>query len=178
MAESDYVRPVATGLRKAQVFRIAEDVNAKLGLEPGDDLYPVVENLGGRIEVADTLREGASSSGSLYVDGDDDFRIIIPSHTGLKRDRFTIAHELGHFFIHYVLTGSAKNPATKKMKALRKDSERVEWEANWFAAAFLMPSEQFTEIYDDCNGDLEAVAEEFDVSYSAAEVRARSLGLV
>lgn len=38
---------------------------------------------------------------SLDVREPGDFTVIIPTHTSQLGDRFTIAHELGHYFLHY-----------------------------------------------------------------------------
>lgn len=53
-----------------------------------------------------------------------------------------------------------------------------EYEANVFAANLLMPENKFKKIYENCGQDLAVVAEKFGVSIAAAEVRARSLGLI
>ncbi|EET75009.1 hypothetical protein ROTMU0001_1443 [Rothia mucilaginosa ATCC 25296] len=41
-----------------------------------------------------------------------------------------------------------------------------------------MPENKFKQIYENCGQDLAIVAEKFGVSVAAAEVRARSLGLI
>lgn len=176
--QNDYTRPEASGYSKQQVFSLAEMVNEKLEFAPGADLYDLVKDLGGEIQVEDTLLDDPEKSGSLFVESANDFKIIISSHTSPKRDRFTIAHELGHLFLHYFWQDRHKTDGRQKMYALRKDSDRVEWEANWFSAAFLMPSAAFKNHFEQFDGDIDEVAEVFDVSTSAAEVRAKSLGLL
>ena len=89
-------------LPKAQVYSLAESVANQLDFKPGDDIHELVERIGGNVSVEDTLTEDPERSGSLYVEGHDDFRIIVPAHTSTLRDRFTIAHELGHYVLHYV----------------------------------------------------------------------------
>lgn len=174
---SDYSRPIASNLSKQQVYEFAEMVQRELEFEPGGDLNELVDSLGGQVIVKDTIFDDPEQSGSLYVDDIDSFRIIIPSHTSPKRDRFTIAHELGHFFLHYLLPDRHLDLTSKKMLALRKDSDRVEWEANWFSSAFLMPSDAFKTQFRVLDGDISQLSDYFDVSYSAAEVRVKSLGL-
>jgi Zn-dependent peptidase ImmA (M78 family) len=176
MIRAGYEQAEATGLSKAQVFAIAESVAKQLGFGPGDDIHALVERLGGRVVVQDTLTEDPARSGSLFVDSPTKFTIIVPTHTGQLRDRFTVAHELGHFLLHYMWRrhhGAQIGP----MMALRKGSDRIEWEANWFAGAFLMPSAEFAAEFRNTGGRFGAVASKFDVSVSAAEVRARQLGL-
>ena len=95
------------------------------------------------------------------------------------RQRFTIAHELGHLFLHYPI--ALKSHPGLPMVATRWVGEgdavhqRSEWEANWFAAAFLMPSEKFVLYYED-HAPAQC-AKKFDVSLPAVENRAKSLGL-
>lgn len=56
---------------------------------------------------------------------------------GNGRDRFTIAHELGHFFLHQdaELTLARPNSYGQKIPAYRDP----EWQANTFASEFLIP---------------------------------------
>jgi Zn-dependent peptidase ImmA (M78 family) len=49
---------------------------------------------------------------------------------------------------------------------------RCEWEANWFASAFLMPADEFKAAY--AHG---IASETFGVTAAAVEVRAKTLGL-
>jgi|APTNR8051073442_1049403.scaffolds.fasta_scaffold01888_7 Zn-dependent peptidase ImmA (M78 family) len=163
-------------LPKRQVYSLAESVANQLEHKPGDDIHALVERIGGTVTVQDTLMEDPERSGSLYVDAHDDFRIIVPAHTSGVRDRFTIAHELGHYVLHYVWKHSHGENPPERMYALRKGSERVEWEANWFASGFLMPEAHFREAFQRLR-NVAAVAAELDVSLPAAEIRARQLGL-
>lgn len=169
-----YVAASQSNLTKGQVYQIAESFAKQFDYTPGGDIHALVERLGGRVTVADSLGMDPTQSGSLYVDGPEDFKIVLPAHTGPSRDRFTIAHELGHYVLHYLWD---PQKAVGKMMATRRGSDRIEWEANWFAAAFLMPSEEFRREYALHGGDLSALAHRFGVSAQAAEVRARGLGL-
>lgn len=169
-----YLDAAASGLSKAQVHEVAESFAKQFGYEPGADLAEFVHKLGGCVQIEDTLLSDPDRSGSLYVEAPDDFRIILPAHTGRARDRFTIAHELGHYVLHYLW-----NPEKvgRRMMALRRGSERIEWEANWFAAAFLMPAASFKQAFM-ATSDIGAIAKTFGVSVQAAELRAKSLGLL
>jgi Zn-dependent peptidase ImmA (M78 family) len=176
MALNDYARAEALNLSKSAVYNIAEKVALRLGFRPGDDIYDAVEKLNGKVDVEDTLLQDSTRSGSLYVNSPNDFRIVVPVHTSLARDRFTIAHELGHFILHYVYKRQLDpENAPEKMVALRRDSDVVEWEANWFAAAFLMPKEEFEEQQREHGEDHQAIAQYFGVSPAAARIRAKTL---
>lgn len=92
--------------------------------------------------------------------------------TSNRRDRFTIAHELGHYFLHY-LEPEVDGPRTFG----RGERNRAETQANIFAAALLMPTEFFRQAHKRFGNDWWTLAEIFGVSPKAAEVRAQVLGL-
>lgn len=50
-------------------------------------------------------------------------------------------------------------------------------EANSFAYAFLMPEETVRKVFEEKNGNLEAIAERFNVSLSTAKQRLINMGL-
>lgn len=177
MNQAEYARAAASHLSKPQISSLAESIAVQLGYEPCGDIVEIIKKVGGKIEIEDTLLSDPERSGSLFVRSKNDFTIIVPSHTSPSRDRFTVAHELGHYVVHYLWNFRDKDLSSFKMMALRKDSDRVEWEANWFAAAFLMPKSSFTERFHTFSGDVDQIANSFCVSRSAADIRVRSLGL-
>jgi Zn-dependent peptidase ImmA (M78 family) len=110
------------------------------------------------------------------------FRIILPNHTSSIRDIFTIAHELGHLFIHM-------DYGTKKFKQQRlnrfidhmdltEDNIIQEKEANHFDENFLMPEKLFRKKFKSSNGDIEKLSEYFGVSKSAISSRAKFFNLI
>ena len=152
-------------LRKADVFQVAEQFAAKVGYVPGGDLEEVVSKLGGKIEIRDF--PAVEQSGSIRVNNKRDFVIVLPTYTGRLRDRFTIAHELGHYVLHSQL-------GKRQIEVPRLASGRAEWEANWFAGAFLMPEKLFTEKLQAGMTE-DQLAAFFDVSPGAVQVRKMSL---
>lgn len=177
MPRAGYAEASPTLLPKGQVYKLAESIAQQLDFKPGDDIHQLMENIGGTVRIEDTLMEDPEKSGSLFVDGPSDFTIIVPAHTSQVRDRFTIAHEFGHFILHYVWARKNQGAQFERMMALRKGSDRVEWEANWFASGFLMPETAFKEAFRRLGG-VDGVAKEFEVSRSAAEIRAKQLELL
>lgn len=170
--------PVPANMSVQQVQALAEHVARELGYAPGDDLHPIVEGMGGSIVYTDSHR---GHSGSIEIK-DNKFEIRISTETGILRDRFTIAHELGHLVLHYLYPNAKaeQTDANEKitwLEAARFGSGQVEYEANWFAAAFLMPEASFTEAYEKYNGDIISIARDFKVSLRAAEVRRDALQL-
>ncbi len=169
MARQAY--PVAQPCNKtrSQIERLAEDFARQQGFSPGDRIEAFIAALGGRIEYLGTPESWTAEDGSLYVHGPGDFEILISAFTGPERDRFTIAHELGHYVLH-------SDAGEKPLKATRFGSTRPEWEANWFAASFLMPAEHFRQTCREFRNDADLVAARYLVSSRAAEVRMECLG--
>lgn len=135
-----YNAPEASCLSKPAIDRLASGVARQLGFTPGDEIEPIVEKLGGHIEFRSLSEVADPSSGSIRINDDGTFVIFLPSHTGHLRNRFTIAHELGHLVVHF-LWPRHQNKSVGPIEARRYGTGRVEWEANWFAAGFLMPAE-------------------------------------
>jgi predicted transcriptional regulator len=162
--------PQPTLQSKLRIWRRAEEYAREVNFLPGDSIEPLVERLGGTISYLGTHDSFFADDGSLNVYGPQFFEIRISGLTGAERDRFTIAHELGHYVLHSEM---GKRPIV----ASRSGSNRVEWEANWFAAAFLMPEADFKEACIVCDNFLHLVAARFIVSSRAAEVRMESLGI-
>ncbi|MCG5242715.1 ImmA/IrrE family metallo-endopeptidase [Azospirillum doebereinerae] len=174
MAGEGYSSPQASGLTKHSVYKLAENVALQLGFEPGGDLFDALEKLGGRLSYKDFSGFGETDSGSLVVHGEGNFEVNLAKNTSPTRDRFTIAHEIGHYVLHFLWPRKQKIEITN-MIAERYGSDRTEWEANWFAAAFLMPENEFRTAIAQANGDLSEVADKFGVSNMAARVRAEAL---
>lgn len=169
----EWAEPTALGFTRGDVTALAVNVAKKLNYQPGDDLEPVVKRLGGSIEYGDSEH---SDSGSIEI-GPESFKIFLSLTTSLLRDRFTIAHELGHFVLHYLYQRQHRGATMSHMRAARYGSGDAENEANWFAAAFLMPPETFKSKFSEFRGNHSLLSHYFQVSQPASEVRARSLSL-
>jgi predicted transcriptional regulator len=146
----------------------AEQVGNNAGIYDSSgraDIDLLLRRLGGHVG-------SATDEESSHVRGRGDFTIFIPQLTSSRRDRFTIAHELGHYFLHYL---HAKAQGDKSFS--RGGRDRAETEANVFASALLMPAESFKAAHRTYVGDSWRLAAHFDVSPRAAEVRAQVLGL-
>ena len=100
------------------------------------------------------------------------------------RYRFTLAHELAHWVLHKQLyTGTGIAAATYKADNCHYDS--VEWQANHLAKAILMPIGQvkrgFYGLKIQSETDeriISRLANVFEVSKQAMEIRMKELGLV
>lgn len=170
------VRPQPLCASRSDVQREADKIRRSLEYRPGDDISAVVARLGGRINFRSFWETLTSEDGSIVIRGPRDFDIYLSDATSPRRDRFTIAHELGHYFLHFARQ-RATMPEGSIMVAQRSATGREETEAHWFAAEFLMPAQEFKKAWLDYDHNVPALASHFDVSTHAVEVRVSSLGL-
>jgi IrrE N-terminal-like domain len=95
----------------------------------------------------------------------------------LRRYRFTIAHELGHWICHALPCAHPEATYCRVVDLTESADRALEREANIFAAELLMPAPAVRRTWPDL-GDIDAVAARFDVSPSAMAWRLYSLELV
>ena len=128
-------------------------------------------------------------NGAIYL-SDRVYSIIINSDKPAKRQYFTLAHEMGHYWLHREDlvdepgSGFVDLKDAESMSVfLRPDRTpgisklaRQEREANTFAAEILMPEEEVREFFK-ISGDIEDTAAAFNVSTVAMAIRLEKLGL-
>jgi len=174
--ETQYMDPIPSRLNKASVEQIASFVAKKLDFSIGDPIEPIVEELGGKIKIG-WNHSDEKDGGSIIASALDDFVIHISELTSSRRDRFTIAHELGHLILHlreiHKDAPDAIMRATRSIDDTDEDQQRAEWEANWFAAELLMPRKKFKKVVEKHGKGYAASL--FNVSPMAAKVRAESV---
>lgn len=162
--------PEPCGANRREIDEIADLIAAEAQLRPGADLEPFVKKLGGTVTYVDLSDTAIEDTGAIIIESRHKFEILLSNFTSRVRNRFTIAHELGHYFLHYPIL-ARKNC---QMTAPRYGNGREELEANWFAAGLLMPRSVFSEAKAALGGNTSAIANHFDVSYDAAEIRSRT----
>lgn len=140
------------------------------------DVVAISKNYGISAYVAELDNE---VSGAIkYDDKSNTFEIIANKNNAETRQRFTIAHELGHYFLHRdMLKNSDIHIDTLYRIAMQTDkkTKEQEKEVDYFAGALLMNRiviEKLIESYS-----IEEMAEIFGVSSSAMTVRLNILGL-
>lgn len=173
--------PIPTQASKGKVHAFAEDAARRLGFQPGDAIEPLVRNLGGTISYLNPFTNEGHAPPSIFVNNSRSFTIFLPVTTSPRRNRFTIAHELGHLFLHFPMvqkeTPGASMTATRWVDEADPQQQRAEWEANWFAAGFLMPHERFGKLAVEVSNSSAALAKVFDVSEQAVRIQGRYLGI-
>lgn len=113
---------------------------------------------------------GTQSGQLSYSDGL--WTIIIKSLHNKKRQRFTLAHELGHYILH-----KEKNAEFKDTVFFRNDVlDSMEYKANEFASELLMPEVDVREYVNKGIRNIGDLAEIFGVSAAAMRYRIISLG--
>lgn len=180
MNTSEYASAQPSNLNKDAIAALAMQVASQAKYVPGDNLEPVVSHLGGEIQYMDLYGVGLggnSDSGSIKIDAFRDFKITLAHHTGALRDRFTIAHELGHYVLHYLYPNQVLKQELTKVIAQRYGSGLEETEANLFAACFLMPAVEYRDAYKKLGGSHTDLSEKFGVSTRSSRLRASNLGL-
>ncbi len=88
------------------------------------------------------------------------------------RQRYTIGHELGHIILH----GTTQKIFKDKVFFRNGESNRIEIEANDFAAKLLMPKYEFERFIKDEHSDISKISKHFGVSSLAVRYRAKNLG--
>lgn len=150
---------------------------------PFDKILEKEKNL--KIEVSSFLSSVDDKiSGVLLAikDGDKiNYTILVNNSKHKNRIYFTIAHELGHYFLH-------KDELEKGMIVDDEETQRLfcidgslsddkEKEANYFAATLLMPEDAVKKTWEKLK-DVDQCASIFSVSVDAMSIRLGNLDLI
>jgi Zn-dependent peptidase ImmA (M78 family) len=108
--------------------------------------------------------------------------ILIEKNDPSFRQVFTVAHELGHYYLH------ADKPDEiffrSDLDNLDDTQKKQEQEANWFAASLLMPKELFIHFWkilknvNRLDFSINDLASRFEVSSTACYYRLKNLGII
>ena len=158
---------------------IAQLVREKLKLSTPIDMISAVRALGGQcVPVATTEYDAKIETVNTR---DSQFIINYAENQADERIRFSIAHELGHLFLHMLQQDGCLSTDTY-FRGKQSNRSFVEWEANEFAASLLMPKDEFVTFCrdqqnEDDSIDLDCVAKYFGVTQQATYVRGKVLDL-
>lgn len=125
-----------------------------------------------------------SQSGVIQCEGGE-CKVVLNANMSINRLRFTLAHELGHYFNDrdYLQNNGEIIEETKQStrKLFRNDTphndpimRRMDIEANKFAADLLMPEVEFIKKWQESTSP-QQVADYFGVSVDSVRVRASYL---
>ncbi|SRR6266550_2120883 len=155
-----YARRLVNELDIEQAPVNVEDVAARYGVDIQPQEFP--DNI----------------SGALHRGPERSVIAVNEAHAD-TRQRFTIAHELGHYFLHrdapafYDVEHLVGSHFRAKVTGATWDPKEIE--ANKFAAELLMPRKLLLERVASGDADIAKLAEEFNVSPEAMTYRLAEL---
>jgi len=138
------------------------------------------------IFITSDIEDSNVSGVTLYNKEKDTISIFINKNKHINRQYFTIAHELGHYFLHKDIIKTEEilidfdrmldgNRALFRLD--ESTSNMIETEANNFAAALIMPEDFVVKAWNRLDS-VEETARVFNVSVSAMSIRLEKLGLI
>ena len=153
----DDIEAICTALRQAW----------NLGLNPIPDLIDTLESKGVKVFV--TRYDGHKNFNGLSATVNDSPLVVVGKHWPGDRQRFTLAHELGHLVL--------KDRLAKNLKS------KEEMACNRFAGAFLAPEKMVREILGEHRTwlepqELKILKDEFGLSMGGWTYRAFDLGII
>ncbi|MEM5008350.1 ImmA/IrrE family metallo-endopeptidase [Priestia megaterium] len=168
--------------RRAYIAEVANTIREAMEINYPVDLEKLVENLGGKLSYENYLEENMEA---MITKKDNSFEITIDRNKAEKRRRFSIAHEIGHLFLHmgYLVNPEKWNNSNEYVDSVyyRFGYSIEESEANEFAACLLMPANEFRKVaynnLDNGQFNIQPIADYFDVSQEAAINRGKFIGL-
>ena len=155
-------------MTRKEIEALAEAVACahRINKQSWTDVRHIAKTLGGEIRRATPDTEAV-----LCCYADESFRILLlgDSSDQEQRDRWTIAHALGHVLMHS-LPGETR--------VFKREENRIEcMQANWFAAGLLMPKTAFLLSARELNDEADELARRFKVMEGAASSRLESFRL-
>lgn len=166
-----YERPKPCGASVEEISVFAEKMAKALGFKPRAELEPIVARLKGTITYLPYTEEN-SKQASITVEKGGEFAIQLLRILFPLQKRMSIAHELGHLFLH----SRYGEIALKAFHDSEDKNERVEDEAHEFACGFLMPETSFREIVKCFGNDSVGIAAYFMVPEPVVRQRMINLG--
>lgn len=166
-----------------EINRRAESLYNIIGKTPGFDIINAVEKLGGRVIMVENTALDFGIDAKIDTSETEegiDFKIFCVKENIEEYIRFCIAHELGHLFLH--MTKKDENGNIELVKdsfyKTNNDFSIYEWEAEEFAACFLMPEDEFKIQIEVQRGDVEKIAKKFKVPTQSVFMRCKRLGIM
>jgi Zn-dependent peptidase ImmA (M78 family) len=111
-------------------------------------------------------------AGKIQKNGES-YKITVNSSDSPRRQRFTIAHEIGHYILHRDMIGDGITDDAMYRSSL---GSFFETQANQYAAFVLMPPNLVRAAWNEGIKSFAGLATHFDVSQQAAEFRVKNLG--
>jgi len=159
-------------INKASLYDEIQKIREEYGISGPADPYAPAKRLGITVSVYEFDSRRLSG---LLLRGKNTAEIVVNSSRGAEARRFTVAHELVHYFLH---------GGTSFMCLDQNNVTALEWQANEGAAELLLPYRSFLSSYinirslylSDEDKAVRRLAKEFSVTPAAARLRLETLG--
>lgn len=168
-------------IMREEISKKAECLYNIIGKSPGFDIVDAVKKIGGKVVFNDKLLPPGIDAkiNTQLEDNTVDFEIICSDNNSNDYSRFCIAHELGHLFLHMVEKDEQGKLSIVKESYYKNNSANLrEWEAEEFAACFLMPEDDLKAVIEECDGDVKKIAKIFKVSPQSVIMRCKRLEII
>ena len=178
-------------VRRQHIRNLVKEILLSNNIESAPvDIQKIAENL--KIQIVEQNAED-EVAGFLLKDFDSKNALIgVNTHHHPNRQRFTIAHELGHYFLHDYVGVHFDSKTTGLRMYLRNEKSTTgtdleEREANLFAAELLMPENLLRDdladieavyLIDDNDETIRNLAKQYGVSVRALTYRLANLGYI
>ena len=101
-----------------------------------------------RIKFREIASSNANFIGALtFGDNKQTYIMVNQGIENIGRRNFTIAHELGHYFLNHKLHSNSFFCQDKQIAEESEVTDKIEHEANYFASCFLMPKQKITSAF-------------------------------
>ena len=121
-------------------------------------VYQALAKTADKNDVSGILRK------SRNKDNDIEWTIYVNKNHHVNRQRFTIAHELAHYFLHRNDGSAFIDDIFFRSRCSGNEALKKEWQANEFAASILMPRHKIEEFIKAGIKNIEELAAKFQVS--------------
>jgi len=159
-------------------LKMATQHGEKIAKEYGFDAFPIVPKyIAEKEEIIIQAKppEMDGVSGALIFSNDEVILIYSQQHNNAGFENFSIAHELGHYFLEGHPEEIRKQGGTHLSRSNFVEGSSIELEADHFASGLLMPSHLVREFLSERQVGLDgiiALAEKAHCSRTAAAIRA------
>lgn len=163
--------------KATEIKNIIEEIFEKYNHEESSSFDFLIKIIQG--EGIDLVQSDLGDSSGILKRVNGKWKITVNQFDSPSRKLFTIAHELGHYFLHKDRSDTFVDGGYATFA--RDENEKYEYdeiEANEFAGQLLMPEKKITETIGERNVNeeiLRELAQLFDVSVMAIGVRLKNL---
>lgn len=135
-------------------------------------VYQALAKTSDKNEVSGILRK------SINKNKEPEWTIYVNKNHHVNRQRFTIAHELAHYFLHRNDGNAFIDDIFFRSRCTGNEALKKEWQANEFAAAILMPRHKIEEFLSAGIKNIEELAAKFQVSTLAMRFQLERIQLI